>query len=386
MSTIKAGHEQQSYSPVYESTVPESVLGFNTEAALRLGALVTPLHVLPPKVERIIEHLNDAISILPLIEKVTTQPITTPEDIAPYLHPIKNIAADRVGSLIFSKRFEGFIDRRITQEFPTRANDAMRTVKEKLATVEHDVAFMSDIENPQEQFVQEFNTVSQQVKFAIRSAHQERINTAVKTSKPQETPKGLLGVAVRVYRKIKSFFGFFNQKPAQDQEVSAQDAGVGIHNVLNSLSSASDTFPMLSHMVFNRLPVALINQLSPYKLGLVADELLQFLSSLSDDDDLEKIKQSVANNPHELRFLTLFKRQYGKYSLDAYQKAALDLAPAIRDFMPTSGNTIADALATIRTMCSTEPIRQFESKRQTFKEKTKVAASMVLRRRSTRSL
>lgn len=344
MSTIKAGPNNDHKSTAeINLPLPERIFGIRTEAIIRLGELITPLHVLPPKIEQITSHLPDALTLLPLIEKVHDNTIDDQESIKPYIRPIKKIIAPKIGAFIFNKRFEGYIDARISKAFKTRAPEALQTAYENVKSVEDDVEFIANFENPKEQFTTEFNNVNQQLITAINEAHQERVEQNSSVSIPLETPSGILGIAVKIYRKLKSFFNLFKQPHKTQEQVTASDAGEGIYTVLNNLRNSSENTPLFRRMIFDRLPASVVIYVSPYKLALIAEEILTFMNSLSDDEEMEDIKRSIIHNPHELRFITAFKQQYGKYSLSAFQKASKSLAPAIRDILPSLGSDVTAA-------------------------------------------
>jgi hypothetical protein len=141
---------------------------------------------------------------------------------------------------------------------------------------------------------------------------------------------------------------FKRNKPAVNTEITAYDAGAGIEQTMASLtrnqSAAEGRLPMLSKLLLSRLPNKI--PFTKDRLALVAPEILNFLFSISPDDEKGRsLIDSVNRNPHELRFVTRLKKHYGRYSLEGIQRASTTLMPAIRDVLPTEGTKVREIFA-----------------------------------------
>ena len=335
---------------------PEQILGINTEAILRLGSAATALGVLPPTVERKLYALPQAVRLVPLIEEMQAGASLKPEDVRPYRKPIKNLSGDvgfadklaaGAGVIGLGVPLRRAINRRIEREFPVRAAKAIDKARETIASIESiesNVDYLAGFDNPQGQFVTEMNDLAQTVSTAIYEQRDMRVQGRVQEVKP-EPPKGIMGFFVKAIRKIRSFFGFFKPRPKVNQEVTAYDAGAGIETALKSLTFnrqvTEQRLPMLSKFVLNRLPTNM--PITSERLAFVAPEILNFLFSTSPKDSQNKsLMNSIRHNPHEFRFVTKFKRNYGRYSLDRIQAASLTLLPAVRDVLPTEGAKVRE--------------------------------------------
>jgi hypothetical protein len=334
---------------------PEQVLGVNTKAILRLGRAVTALGVLPPKANLGLYALPDAIRLVPLVEEMQSGAEITPEDVRPYRKPIKRLSmeisfADKLaaGAIAVGVPIRLTLNRKIEREFPSRAAEAIDKAREAVASIEHEVDYISSFENPREQFVTELNDLAQTVSSAITEQRDWRVRNNVPAETEPEVPKGIMGFFTKTVRKIRDFFGFFKHKPKVSTEVTAYDAGAGIEKTFNTLvanpQATEKRLPMLSKLVLDKLPDAL--PFTKDRLALIAPEILNFLfSTSSEDKEADKLIRSVNRNPHELRFVTRFKKHYGRYSLDGIQRASRTLMPAIRDVLPTSGDKVREIYA-----------------------------------------
>ena len=254
------------------------------------------------------------------------------------------------------------IDRRVTNAVLHRGPEIFAKGHEQLAKAQKHVDFLASFENPREQFTNEVNSIATRVGAAALSAREERIRTNLEPE--YETPNGLLGVVVRVVRGIKKFFGQmfgFGKRETQPSDVTAYDAGRGISRVIEELSqpgeSSTQRLPIFTRYVVPQL--GKIAQFSPDKLALAAPELLDLLYSLMPDDETgQKIRQSVARNPHELRFLTSLKQQYGRYDLDKIKRASQTLFPAIRDVLPTTNTQVHETYTQLQRLFRSSPAVQ----------------------------
>ena len=346
---------------------PQEIVGVETQAILRLGRAVTALGVLPPGVNLGLYALPDAVRLFPLIQEMQSGVPLTPEDVRPYRKPIKGLslelgfadkAAAAAGLLAVGVPARRALNRKIEGEFPARASEAIAKAREAVADIEHEVDFVAGFENPKEQFLSEVNALAQTVSDAIVEQRDRRVRNGLQPETAPETPKGIAGLVVQVARKIRSFFGFFRRhKTAVNNEVTAYDAGAGIEQALTVVTQNSDSegsFPLLSRYVLSRLPNEL--PVTKDKLALVAPEILNFLfSAASDQDKGQDLLDSVNRNPHELRFVTRFKKRYGRFSLEGIQRASLTLMPAIRDILPSEGTQVHRIFGQVQNLLQYSP-------------------------------
>lgn len=331
---------------------PEQVLGIDTEAILRLGSATLALGALPPAVNLNLYALPHIVRLLPLVEQMQSGEVLTPEDVRPYRKPIKGLSlglntADKltatasvIGVGIPLRRA---LNHKIEQEFPVRAHEAAIKAGEGLAAIKEEVEYIASFNNPREQFVNELNYLSQTVTHATREEANRRIYPNPQSAHAPETQKGIAGFFKNIFRKVKSFFGMHGSKKEESREITAYDAGAGIHKTLTSLIANPEQtkmrLPLLSKFVFNRL--ASLPTLTADRLALVAPELLNFFfSAVPKDVQTDNLLKSVERNPHKLRFITMFKKHYGRYSLEGVQRASRTLLPAVRDILPTSGDRV----------------------------------------------
>lgn len=334
---------------------PEQVLGIETEAILRLGRAATALGALPPRVNLGLYALPDAIRLVPLVEEMQSGTEITPEDVRPYRRPIKKLSlevnfADKLaataGAVAVGIPLRRALNRKIEREFPTRTAEAIDKAREAVASIEHEVDYIASFENPREQFVTELNDLSQTVSSAIIEQRDWRVHNNMPAE--SEVPKGAVGFFTKAVRKVKDFFGFFRRKPEINSEVTAYDAGAGIEKTFKTLTASPEVtekrLPMLSKLILGKLPDTL--PFTKDRLALVAPEILNFLFSTSPEDrEANNLIESVNRNPHELRFVTKFKKHYGRYSFEGIQRASHTLMPAIRDVLPNSGDKVREVYA-----------------------------------------
>ena len=377
---------------------PDQVFGVNTEAILELGRATTALGVLPPSVNLGLYALPDAVRLIPLVEEMQAGATLTPEDVRPYRKPIKKLSlevsfADKLaagaGAVAVGIPIRRALNRKIEREFPARAASAIDQAREAVAAIEHDVNYISGFDNPQEQFVTELNGLAQMVSTAIVEQRDRRVRNNGQTEVEPETPRGVLGFFTKAVRKLRGLFGIFKNKPKVNREVTAYDAGAGIANTIRSISRyksvAENQFPMLSRLLLQRLPDNLL--VSKDRLALAAPEILNFLFSTSAEDGKSQgLLASVKRNPHELRFMTKFKKHYGRYSLEGIQQASFTLMPAIRDVLPTEGAKVREIFTQAQALLQPRPAvfqpeaipEQAETKRKGLRTRLK----SLFRRRS----
>lgn len=336
---------------------PVQVLGLETEAILRLGRATTALGALPPRVNLALYALPNAVRLVPLVEEMQAGVEIKPEDVRPYRKPIKGLSlevgfADKLaaaaGAIAVGVPLRRALNRKIEREFPVRASEAIDRAREVVASIEGEIDFVASFENPREQFVTELNNLAQTVKVAITEQRDWRVRNNMPAEAEPEVSRGMMGFFAKAVRKVREFFGLFRHKPEVNTEITAYDAGAGIEKIFRSLTAnpeaTQERLPMLSRLVFDRLPKIL--PLTKGRLALVAPEILNFLFSTSPEDrNTGNLIDSVNRNPHELRFVTQFKKHYGHYSLEGIQRASRTLMPAIRDILPTEGSKVREIYA-----------------------------------------
>jgi hypothetical protein len=350
--------------------MPEETLGVDTDALLRLGRAVTDLGILPPGANLALYKLPDALRLMPLLEQIQSGAETGSEDVRPYRKPIKRLvgglgAIDKLsfvaGDLAVGVPLRRAFNSRIEREFPEGASGALSQARERVESVreeiENGVRDLSGFDNPRQQFVEEINTLGQMVAAATLEQRDVRIRDGSKFKGNEGLEyKGLAGAFMKLVGKIRSFFGLFRRKDKGEAEVTAYDAGSGIEKTILRLISNKndirDRLPMISKLVLGKLPKDFdLGRITRDHLSLAAPEILNFLFSVSEyDEAAAKLIQDVERNPHELRFVTKFKRRYGKYSLDRIQQASFNLFPAIRDVLPTNGEGVNELYSKIENL------------------------------------
>lgn len=350
---------------------PDEIFGVDTQAVLRLARATTALGALPPAANLGLYALPDAVRLMPLVEDMQSGAVITPEDVRPYRKPIKGLSVelglvDKLAVTMPPARRA--LNRKIEREFPERAGEAIDKAREAVASVQEEIDYIASFDNPQEQLVTEVNQLAQTVKTAILEQRDHRVHGSYTNAAKPETPKGLMGFVTKVVRKVRSFFGFGNRKRHEiNTAVTAYDAGTGIEKTLKKLlvnpTESEAKLPLLSKLVLDKLPRNL--PLNKDRLALVAPELLNFLFSISpNNEDENELLSSVDRNPHELRFVTRYKRRFGRYSIDGLQYASRNLLPALRDVLPTSGARVHSIYAEAQHFLREREVNQTDEKEE----------------------
>lgn len=353
--------------PVHSHSAPsqsERIFDISTDAIQRLGRAANDTCILPYPYSTVFSGMQKILPYMPVIETLATQPPTT-ESITPHVQDIKKFAAPFVPGLKTADTLTRHIpplrrrlDERVVRTVLQKLPEAQAQAHEKLASVQDEVKFLAAFESTREQFVQEVNTVARKVGAAILLARDERVETAMPPAPPP--PRGILGIATKVVRGVQKFFkklfGFGRKKP-EVTEVSAYDASRGIAQVLGDLNQPSQVqqqeLPLLQRYIAPQL--SRLSHMPTHTLALAAPELLNFIYSLSSDDATNTlIRREVLKNPHELRFVTNFKRTFGRYNLDRMQRASQTLLPAIRDILPTNSTQLRVSFEQLQRLFDTE--------------------------------
>ena len=333
---------------------PEELGGINTGAILRLGRAATRLSLLPSAAYL----LSDAIPLIPLIKKIgDSQSLDiTSEDVRLYRKPIKKLSLgiSFIDKLVSASAVVGVgvplrrkLNKRIEEEFPVRANEALEKARLLVESeaAEGYVNYLSGFDNPREQFRSEMDYLSEKVGASINAARDSRVKSG-SPDKEENSFGGVAGFFVKIVRSVRSFFGLFGRKNKQKEpntNITAYDAGTGIEQVLNSMAENPDAsmqkMPMISKLILDKIKLP-----SSDRLALLAPELLNLIFSTSiDKDETRDLIRSIKCNPHELRFVTRFKKRYGRYSIDQIKRGSEDIIPAIIDVLPTTGQGVKDA-------------------------------------------
>lgn len=340
-------------------STPEKLLGVPTESIAKFGQVGMELGILPANARLGVVVMEDAVMLLPLMEQVAEKAqdgqLVTPEEVKPHSDQVRRVlkkvgrtagfgAKVRLG-LRLPKRI---VNRRIEKEFPARAPEVIEASRPSLESLSSSVETIGQFENPKKQFDQEVRYLVTETKDQIYKARTERLANPAVTEPELPKMEGFKGAvvnfALKAVRKVKQFFGFlgriFGGKPKVNPEITAYDAAQGIintfQNFTNNKATATREMPLVAGLSFDRLPK--VNMPSAYELAFVVPEILEMLFSLSGKNkENDKLLASVTKNPHELRFVARYKKQYGKFNLNSAQRAALDLLPAIRDILPENG-------------------------------------------------
>lgn len=350
---------------------PEQILGVDTQAVIRLGEAATTLEGLPYQVSLGLHVLPDAVRIYPLIERMQSGEELKPEDVRQFREPIKKLSpeltvvdklaqfASAVGVGIPARRA---INRKIEREFPARAASAVDSAREKIASIEEEINFMANFENPREEFVSELTVIADRTKEAIRDERNERISRNT-VPEPAPVPKGFFGFLTKVVRKIRNFFGLFNWKRnvVSNPQITAYDAAGGIEKTLKNLlgdkERTKQLLPMFSGLL-DRIPLKKLP--TREQLAFLAPEVLtSIFSAIPATEDDDELLESVKRNPHEFRFITKYKKNYKGYSLERAQRATVNLLPAIRDLLPTEGQKIRQVFESVKDLL--QPVQKAET-------------------------
>jgi hypothetical protein len=338
-----------------EGSQPTEICGVPVDAILRLGKAASDTCALPYPYGKVARGIQRILPYTGLIETVASQPNLT-EAVEEHLPKIKKVAGnfktglttiDRIASHVPPLRRR--LDARVTREILGKALELQTEAGEKLPQIETEVAFLSSFENPRQELQQEITTLTGRVGAATMRARENRVAAEARGAQAP-APRGIFGTVVLVIREVKSFFGrlfgFGRRNNTPEQDVTAYDVGQGFATVISELRSPVQAplehLPLIRRYVSPHLAQA--SNLSPDKLALAAPELLNLLYSLTPENPFgQQFKSSVERHPHELRFVTQFKRTFGRYDLDRIQSASQNLLPALRDVLPETGAQVLNS-------------------------------------------
>jgi len=352
-------------------TDPEQaqVLGVDTEAILRLGRAITDLEMLPSKVRLGCYALPETVELVPLVEKMQSDTGLEQGDVTAHRKPIIRLAhlglVDGLAATAEKARIKGprrVINNKLEQEFPVRAQEKLEEARRLVASIENEIEFVAGFENPKQQFDTELQGLAREVSSAIIKQRDTRIESEGQLNVEPETPTGIQGFFVKAFRKVRSFLGVFSRsKPAVNPEVTAYDAGIGIEHTIHALiADRADTetrFPLFSKFLLDRLAKN-ANKVTPYKLALVAPEILAFLFSTMPSESAEhQLLHEAYRNAHEFRFAAgRIVRRFG-YSLERIQRASATLLPALRDVLPSEGTKVREIFTKVQNLVQSPQIQ-----------------------------
>ncbi len=301
--------------------MPIEVLGIPTRPLTELGQALGTMAFIDRSIMRYpyttygyhahysTEH---ALSLWPLIERVQAGEELKPEDVRPYRKPIKKLVSklntvDKLAALsagvgvgIPARRA---INRRIEQEFPERVKPMLDKAKDYLPQAEPYVEFLSQFENPRQQFVNEVSILASNIRRYAREQSQQY----------------------------------------DDPEVTAEDAALGMQITIESITQHPDWseehLPMFSNLVIKRVPPN--TPMPPVEiLAIAAPEIIKALDSALPNELRDPgFLRSVQNHPHSKRGLAETFKHRQLYQVN---EVANLLFPSIRDLLPESGQEVKD--------------------------------------------
>jgi hypothetical protein len=389
---------------VAEGTQPAEFCGIPVDAIRRLGLAASDTCVLPYPYSAAVRGIQNILPFTGLIEVIATQPDRT-EAVKEHLPEIKKAAAGFIPGLAAADRISRRIpplrrriDARVARAVLDNSPELQTKVAAQMPRVETEANFLASFENPRQQFVDEVGMLAERISSATMQAREARVSSG--NRQMHETPKGLLGVAVRVVRSVTNFFGRLfgrsSRSSSRDNEVTAYDAGRGVAAVVQELSQPA---PERDDLVLARRYLApqlgRLQTVSPDHLALAAPEILGALYSVTGSDKIAELHQSIEKHPHELRFMTTLKRNYGRYNLDRMQRASRTLLPAMRDILPTTGEQVRLSFqqamqlfgleAANNTIVTDEISSQVSSRQPSTRQPLKVVLKRLFRPEPTQS-
>lgn len=340
---------------------PEDLLGFNIKAMQDCGGLAVRAGLLPQTVGLKLDKLDQAAELIDLFVAIKAGEPVTYEDMQENIVPLTELNP-KIGvanKLAKSEFLRTWIMKKLNERALKQTDKMLETAREKIDKItklEANVEHIASFENPREQFTTEVNRLAETVREAIIEQRDVRVQCGVTKEDQPPVPKGLKGMCVRVYRKIKSFFGFLKSggRPKVNSDITSYDVGAGIEKVYTRLASdnkyASQSLPLLSKFLDGRLS-KYVSHATKDNLAFAAPELLRFFSSLSPSQEKwQSMIESANRNTHEFRFLTKFVHHYKGFSLSGIEEATTKLLPALREVLPTQGKVVRQAFEQLKQL------------------------------------
>jgi hypothetical protein len=364
--TIEQEPKAYKYFDPKSPELPSEVLGVDVQSLLDLNDV---LNTSGNGIRLGHYALPNAVKIMPLIEDLQANKRISPEDVTLYRGSIKKLsfgasAADKLAigtsALGVGIPLRRALNRKVERDFPERAAKSIAEARETVARNEAKISHIASFENPNEQLKNEIDDLSRSVRVAILEAQQHRLTGNQSMQDPRhETPRGLAGILTKIARGVRRFFGLFsrNKRSAEPSRVNpavtAYDAGAGIRQTIDTLlqdmGQTAIRFPLTTKLIMDKIPTSI--NAGKDRLALVAPEILTFLFSTSpQSQENNQLLADVRNNPHELRFVTSFKKHFGRYDIRGVQHTAKSLLPAILNVLPTSGEKVWEAYDKLRLL------------------------------------
>lgn len=355
---IKASQEDATPKATVPNVTPE-IFGVNTVDLQAFGDIALKSTLLPG-ISGGLRLLQPALELLPLARQLQATGRASVEDIAPYRDVLRDFVPKLPAIENIATKFGGFavraLDRKITREVVTRTNIAAVEAKKKVEKIEEDIEHIAGFENPKEQFTAEMSKLSHVVTSAIEQ--QRDLRVAGHVEEVYNGPKGLLGFVTKVIHKVRGFFRNLFGGRKKQHEITAYDAGAGMNNVFNNLkqdmAGTIEKFPLLSR--FMQKDSFSHKTFTKEHFSFVAPEVLSFLFSATNKTEKEAdIIESVKKHPHDLRFVTNYKKTFKGYSLAGIQNASDTLIPAFINLLPTTGGKVTDIFNEIQNFVMGTP-------------------------------
>lgn len=329
---------------------PTEVFGLETAALLRFADIARDSTLFPARFDKGLRLLPQFVSLVPLVEQLQADGGVSTDVIAPYREHIYEAVpvlalADKVAAKV-GKVAVNALNRTVERQVISRSSELATKAREVIRTIEDDVEHVARFENPKEQFVNEMNLLSREVTAAIVAQRDMRVEG--KTKDVHDGPGGIRGFFIKAIHKVKGFFSRLFGRPIDRQEITAYDAGAGIAKVVKAFKDSpkvmSEKFPVIARFAPRILPAT--NRFTTEHYVIAAPEILGFLySGSSKEVASEELLDSILRNPHDLRFLTKYKK-----SMINIQRASRNLVPALIDVIPETGDKVSEAFNSIQRM------------------------------------
>lgn len=334
--------------------LPEEVLGINTTALLRLGTLAVRTGQAPWATYPTLRAAQETPRLASLAAEALKNQSLTREQVEPHVADIKTAAkpyvfglgsVDMVGRMVpaVRRRLDERIVQTVVDKAPAGIEKADALVKSSREHVEHIARF----DNPREQFSQEVAILNRDLLRTIKAQHAMRIAGTYPSL--EKEPRGVFGLISRVTGGVKRFFRSLFSSPSREyaDSITARDFGNGLADLAESWNKPHANLGRKTPLLGRYLePVmASVEELHPAKLAVAAPEIVRGLFALSpDDQDAVALLRSVERSPHDARWLAKHSTALSRL------RRSVDLLAAIRDVLPTNGDTIRTAYAELEAL------------------------------------
>jgi hypothetical protein len=306
--------------------IPDEVLGVPSKPLIGLAdslsslVFVLPRGTVPYGVSHGIHQADQAVKpalrLFPMVELYQTQGSLSPQEIRPYVMPIKQMSprlrkAHQLAAApsAFFSPLNGpvnHLDKRISEEAPAYLPGIMQTASEyatKYApAAEPYVDFLEQFDNPRQQFVSELDLVA----TSIRSTAHRHARLAGRDA----------------------------------NQITSEDTAAAIREVIKEIHANTElaqSLPMFNGLVLTRLPKEL-SALDNKHLGVLAPEIMAALDSALPVEKQDKsFIDGLLSHPARKRWLA---RKFKGTTFYSLEKISADLLPSIRDLLPTDGKEV----------------------------------------------